>query len=84
MFSQGEKMSLDKEIRKIVEYRNAMLAKHVRKRKDALEIIIDGIYELYLAKRYDFSQFTNITLKQDNKIRNVKLYEPFSMWQKQE
>lgn len=71
-------MSLDKEIRKIVEYRNAMLAKHVRKRKDALEIIIDGIYELYLAKRYDFSQFTNITLKQDNKIRNVKLYEPFS------
>ena len=71
-------MSLNREIRKIVEYQNSLLLKYDRKSKEALEIIIEGINKSYLDKTYDFSRFTNIRLKQDNKIRNVKLYEPFS------
>lgn len=71
-------MDLNTEIRKIVEYQNSILPKHERKSKDALEMIIEEIIKAYEEKTYNFSGFVNIALKQDDKIRNVKKYEPFS------
>lgn len=69
---------LGTEITKIIEYRNLMLPKHDRKTKAALKTLIDATNNSYLDKTYDFSQFVNITLKQADKTRNVKLYKPFS------
>lgn len=71
-------MNLDKEIRRIVEYQNAMIPKQSRKSKEAVETLIEKTQKAYADRSYDFSDFTSIRLKQQDKIRKVKLYPAFS------
>lgn len=71
-------MEINKEIRKIVEYQNSVLPTHERRSKENIDETIEKICKEYKEKTYDFSDYTNVPLRQVDKIRNVKQYQPFS------
>lgn len=71
-------MEISKEIKKIVEYKNSILPVHERRSKDNIDEIIEVIYEAYMEKTYDFTKYITISLKQENKVRNVRQYNSFS------
>lgn len=71
-------MDIFKEIKKIVEYQNSQLPKHDRKSENAINIIVDRIINDYQNNNFDFSKFTDIQIKQADKIRHTKMYPAFS------
>ena len=72
-------MDIFKEIKKIVEYQNSQLPKHDRKSENAINIIVDRIINDYQNNNFDFSKFTDIQIKQADKIRHTKMYPAFSI-----
>ena len=71
-------MEIMREIKKIIEYQNSSLLLQDRKNEAAINLITEKVIEDYKNKRYDFSKFTDISIKQIGKIRHTKSFEPFS------
>ena len=67
-----------REIKKIIEYQNSSLLLQDRKNEAAINLITEKVIEDYKNKRYDFSKFTDISIKQIGKIQHTKSFEPFS------
>lgn len=71
-------MEINKEIEKIIEYQNSSLLLQDRKNETALKAIIESVKSDYINGNYDFSDFTDISIKQIGKVRHTKTFEPFS------
>lgn len=71
-------MEIKNEIRKIVEYQNSLLLIPERKSEASINTIIEEVTNDYKSKNYNFSNFSNISINQMGKIRNTKMYQPFS------
>ena len=72
-------MDISKEIEKILMYQYSSL--HKQDIKDNIEInsIIEQVKKGYEYNNYDFSKFTDLSLRQTSKIRRIKKYELFSI-----
>ncbi len=71
-------MNFEREIRKITEYLNSQTPKPKKKTEQVIESIISNTCESLHNRSYDFSQMIHINLKQDGKIRKIKVFQPFS------
>lgn len=71
-------MNVDKEIQKIIEFKNSILPLRDKKSESALNLIIQQVQANYKNGTYDFSKFKAVNKKQDNKIRHTKTYDSFS------
>jgi len=71
-------MNVEKEIKRIAEYQNALLPRHKRKSEQAIEDIVDAAIMAYKNETYDFTNYTRLKLQKDGKQRKVIMYKPFS------
>lgn len=71
-------MEIKNEIKKIVEYQNALLLKPDRKNEAAINALIDKVSNDYDIGNFNFSNFSDISINQMGKIRRTKMYQPFS------
>jgi hypothetical protein len=71
-------MKLKEEIRKIAEYQNSQLPKPEKRSEIALDAIVEKALAAQKNNTLDFSKLIHIRIKQADKLRKIKLYEPFS------
>ncbi len=71
-------MDINKEIEKIIEYQNSSLLLQDRKTEAALKAIIEQVTNNFENGDFDFSKFTDISIKQMGKLRHTKAFELFS------
>lgn len=71
-------MNIEKEIRRIAEYQNALLPRHERKSEQAINSIVTGTIATYESEAYNFSNYSKLQLHQAGKQRKVIMYPPFS------
>lgn len=71
-------MDVNKEIERIIEYQNSSLLHQDRKNGPAIKAIIEQVCDDYQNNNFDFSRFSNISIKQMGKIRQTKTFMPFS------
>ena len=71
-------MEIKSEIKKIIEYQNALLLNPERKSEAAINALIDKVSNDYSTGNFNFSNFSDISINQMGKIRHTKMYQPFS------
>ena len=71
-------MEIKNEIKKIIEYQNALLLNPERKSEAAINSVIDKVSNDYDTGNFNFSSFSDISIKQMGKIRHTKMFQAFS------
>ena len=71
-------MEIKNEIKKIIEYQNALLLNTERKNEAAINSLIDKISNDYDTGNFNFSNFSDVSINQMGKIRHTKMYQSFS------
>ncbi len=71
-------MEIKSDIKRIIEYQNALLLNSERKSETAINALIDKVSNDYDTGNFNFSNFSDISIKQMGKIRHTKMYQPFS------
>jgi len=71
-------MEIKKELLRIVEYQNSLLPHHQKKTEDAINDIVDCVFDTYGKQTFDFKSFIHFNLKQSGKSRRVVMYKHFS------
>lgn len=56
-----------KEIKRIVEYQNALLPRHERKNEQEIKDIVTATITAYENNAYDFTDYTKLQLRQASK-----------------
>ena len=71
-------MELKRELFKIIEYQNSLLSSKERIDADKIKELATNISDNIETKKYDFSNYDSISLRQNGKIRKVMQYQPWS------
>lgn len=71
-------MEINKELKRIAEYRNSTLLRHEKKTEEAIEIIANEAIEKYENQSFDFKSFMRLHIYKNGKQRQVIMYKPFS------
>lgn len=69
------------EIKRIIEFINTSFPLSEQKSEIEINSIVEDIIEGYEGKRYDFSNYESLTLRQNGKKRYVKQYKDWSLEQ---